>query len=121
MVIFQNWIKIVNKIKQIKLTQGKFALVDAADFNWLNSFKWHAHKTRNNFYVARRDPDFVIPKLIFMHRMILGLQRGNSKVAHHINHNTLDNRRCNLKKCTHSENLRNREPIIVQWINIIQS
>jgi len=40
-------------MKQIKLTQGKFALVDDEDFEFLNSFKWYAMRHKNTFYAGR--------------------------------------------------------------------
>jgi hypothetical protein len=43
-----------------------------------------------------------------LHRLLLGIT--DSKfVTDHINHNTLDNRKCNLRKATHSENMWNRK------------
>ena len=43
-----------------------------------------------------------------MHRFIMGVE--DSKVhIDHINHDTLDNRKSNLRLCTHAENGRNRK------------
>jgi hypothetical protein len=43
-----------------------------------------------------------------MHRFIMNAPDG--KVIDHINHNTLDNRKENLKVCTQKDNLKNRLP-----------
>jgi len=46
-------------------------------------------------------------KLVRLHRLIAGAVEKDQKVDH-INGNTLDNRRSNLRICSNSENLRNR-------------
>jgi len=43
-------------MKTIELTQGKIALINDEDFEWLNQFKWYAHKDRNTFYAVRNLP-----------------------------------------------------------------
>ena len=98
-------------MKQIELTQGKVALVDDADYDWLNQWKWCAHKTKKGFYAVR---GFRLKKnkrsLISMHRQILGLKRGDKRQGDHINHNKLDNRRNNIRICTQSQNNMNQKP-----------
>ncbi|KKL49351.1 hypothetical protein LCGC14_2316410, partial [marine sediment metagenome] len=47
---------------------------------------------------------------IKMSRQILGLERGDKRQADHINHNTLDNCRVNLRVCTIQENQMNQKP-----------
>ena len=46
--------------------------------------------------------------LIEMHRFIMNFPKG--KYVDHINHNTLDNRKCNLRICNNGDNLRNGKP-----------
>lgn len=44
---------------------------------------------------------------ISMHRVVMGVERGDSRTVDHRNHNTLDNRKSNLRVCTTLENNRN--------------
>jgi hypothetical protein len=48
-------------------------------------------------------------KRIMMHRLILGLPPGRFPEVDHINHDTLDNRRINLRIATRTENLYNTQ------------
>ena len=50
-----------------------------------------------------------------MHRMILGLKNGDPLEVDHKDRNGLNNCRRNLRRCTHSENLRN------QTINLLNT
>ncbi len=40
-------------MKEIKLTQGKVALVDDEDYEYLNQFKWCAMNLKGYFYAGR--------------------------------------------------------------------
>ena len=100
-------------MKTIKLTQGQFALVDDADYDWLNQYKWCAFKCRESFYAIRRSirtNEKGKHYSVYMHRQILGLGYGDSRQGDHIDHNTLDNRRDNLRICTCQQNHFNRKP-----------
>ena len=96
-------------MKVIPLTQGKFALVDDADFERLSKHKWCATKGGHTFYAQRaiRLPDGKWTT-IMMHREILDLGYGDPRESDHIKHNGLDNRRDNLRICTSSQNQQNR-------------
>jgi hypothetical protein len=97
-------------MKQIPLTQGKFALVDDEDFEFLNQFKWHAYKSRNTYYAGRKLRLGVNKRqIIIMHRQILGLEDPSIK-GDHIDHNGLNNQRCNLRMATNAENCKNQKP-----------
>jgi len=91
-------------VKTIPLTQGKFALVDEADFEWLSQWTWHAH---SRGYAARnsglREGK---RRKILMHREIVKPAEGLH--TDHINGDRLDNRRVNLRVCTQAENNCNR-------------
>lgn len=87
----------------IPLTQGKNAIVDIADFEWLNQWNWIAWKSLTGHFYARRWAD---GEHISMHRLILGLDDG--EMGNHKNENSLDNRRENLRECDSSKNVCNR-------------
>lgn len=97
-------------MKEIKLTQGKVAIVDDADYEELSKYKWHAWKNSSgDFYAIRMSLRKNRSRFtIRMSREILGLKRGDKRQADHINHITLDNRRDNLRVCSRQENGMNR-------------
>jgi len=88
-------------MKEIPLTQGRVAVVDDCDFAYLNQFKWHV-VGRGGIYAARAAKR----KLFYMSRDIMRPLPGFE--VDHINHDTLDNRRGNLRICTCQQNTFNR-------------
>ena len=91
-------------MKKIDISTKKytntFALVDDADFEKLNKWKW---RKDNTGYVVRIDYS-VIPQLkTYMHRLIMNTPRGMH--TDHINYNGLDNRRENLRILSHKDNV----------------
>lgn len=82
------------------------AIIDAEDLPKVNEIKgaWYVrHDTRgpNKFYVYGNDEG----KKVFLHRLITECPKG--KVVDHINHDTLDNRKSNLRILDSSENIQN--------------
>lgn len=86
----------------IELTKGYSTIVDDDDFEWLNQYSWYADRCDNNYYVSAR----INGKKTRMHRFILSAPIGI--LVDHINTNTLDNRRSNLRLATKSQNDMNR-------------
>lgn len=95
-------------MKEIKLTQGKVALVNDEDYEWLNQWKWLAHKVRGIYYAKRNIWINNKRKLVGMHRIIMDTLE-NMEVDHK-DHDTLNNQRHNLRNCFHKQNLRNQKP-----------
>lgn len=95
-------------MKEIKLTQGKVALVDDEDYEWLNQCKWLAQRNRNTYY-ARRYINRINGKenKIYMHREILNVPKG--KEIDHQDHNGLNCQRSNIRIATNSQNGANRK------------
>lgn len=100
-----------NRMKTIRLTRNKFALVDDQDFNWLNEFNWYAHKGKSPglWYVSRGVNK---PKrtTISMHRLILDVPQGVD--IDHIDRNGLNNQRNNLRVATKIQNAGNQRKIV---------
>ncbi len=93
-----------DKIRYIPLTRGLHAIVDTDDYEWLSQYKWYAGRpTRAGKIYARRNMSG--RGIILMHRQIMHAPKG--MVVDHINGNSLDNRRCNLRLCTQTENIQN--------------
>jgi hypothetical protein len=93
-----------SNVCRIALTQGYFAIVDADDYELLNGYKWHVKVKRTGCYAYRSEGKTNIA----MHRQILNAPQ--QLYCDHINHDGLDNRRCNLRLCTPQQNSFNKEP-----------
>jgi hypothetical protein len=93
---------------EVKLTQGKVALIDDEDWELVSKYSWYAYKNKhgNTFYAATTNSkNFKIR----MHRLIMNTPSG--KQVDHINGNGLDNRRVNLRVCTNSQNHMNGQKV----------
>lgn len=75
------------------------AVVDDEDFEMLNLVKWCAHGGKGKFYAFSR-------KLGMMHRYLLPVQ--SPYQIDHIDGNSLNNQRANLRICTRQQNQFNR-------------
>lgn len=98
-------------MKTIPLTKGYEAVVDDEDYNFLMQWKWHALVSSRGVYAERcTRPKGQKCTHIMMHRVINKTPEGMD--TDHENGNTLDNRRCNLRSATRSQNMSNRKPNI---------
>jgi hypothetical protein len=79
-------------MKEIPLSKGTVALVDDGDFDILSKFKWYHHSSNRGYARGKIDG-----KWTYMHRFITDAPAGSN--VDHINRNTLDNRRLNLRIC----------------------
>lgn len=77
---------------------GMYALVDEDDYDFLAKYNW----THDGYGYAKNR------ELGYMHRYILSTPDG--KYTDHMNHDTLDNRKINLRVCSLLENQRNKRP-----------
>ncbi len=92
-------------MKEIQLTRGLTVKVSDSRFDELNQFSWYALKGKNNFFYAARQDKGVH---ILMHRLILGLQKGDKRQGDHIDRDTLNNQDNNLRIATSLSNNHNR-------------
>lgn len=87
----------------IKLTRGQETCVDLVDWPTVAGYKWYAsrRKEHSTFYAAT---SFRRPKKgnFHLHRLLLNAERVDHKDL-----NGLNNRRGNLRPCTHAQNLAN--------------
>lgn len=84
----------------VGLTQVQWARIDKADVELIQRFKWCAIWKKNSFYAVTTL--YSPRRMLYMHQLILAGQ-----LADHVNHDTLDNRRSNLRPATRSQNVAN--------------
>ena len=89
--------------KEIILTQGKVAIVDDDDYEYLNQFKWHIVSGR---YAATNMKINGKSKSIYLHRFIMKVSKDMQ--VDHVDNNKLNNLKTNLRICTHAQNNINR-------------
>lgn len=91
-------------VAEIITSDGSIVLVDASDVERVQGFSWTVRRGKHGHAYAVTKWK---TKTLLMHRLILDVPQGH--IVDHANNNGLDNRRCNLRVCTHAENMRNRK------------
>jgi hypothetical protein len=89
--------------RTIKLTQGKVAVIDRADYHLVKGRSWCAVHRRDNWHAAAGESKGGKQRTVLMHNVILGV-----KHVDHKDGNGLNNRRSNLRPATQSQNCKNR-------------
>jgi len=97
-------------MKTIPLTQGYFAKVDDEDYEKLAIYRWHSNikKVTNGIVVRACRTIRTNGKRTSLYMTRFILNPPINKYVDHINRNTLDNRKINLRFCSNAENSRNR-------------
>ena len=86
-------------IAHIPLPDGSHSRIDLVDYDVANLRNWHS----SNGYAKTRENG----KDLYLHNAIM--RPSNGFVVDHINGDKLDNRRKNLRICTHTENMWNQK------------
>ena len=93
----------------VKLKKGVECQIDEQDLELFNSLPFYASKTKDGHVYAKSiQGKNGKRKSIYLHRLLLGAKRG--QIVDHKNGNTLDNRRCNIRIVTASQNSANAKP-----------
>lgn len=88
--------------RRIKLTRGRYAIVDVEDFERLNQYKWQWSRcgyAKRSVYKSGKQAD------TYMHTVVCPVPAG--MVTDHANRNKLDNRKANLRPATRRQNVWN--------------
>ena len=94
-------------MKVIELNEGMVCVISRTDYHKVKKYSWRVSRSQGKGrkigqpYAAT----IVKKKKIYMHRLLLGFPE--NMVVDHINNQTLDNRRENLRIVTQLENRRN--------------
>jgi hypothetical protein len=93
-------------MKVISLSRGMVTVVDDEDYDYLMQWSWHAMKSGTRFYASGSQsyPDRTVEHFL-MHRVIMKAAIG--EFIDHVNRDSLDNRKENLRSCTQGQNLMN--------------
>ena len=88
------------------LSTGNKFYIDIKDYDLIKDYYWSESK---NHYVVHYSKEQT-SKYMYMHRILFkDIKPFPQNVVDHINHNTLDNRRCNLRVVTQMENMKNQK------------
>lgn len=89
---------------KLRLRTGEEILVDEEDAAIADSREWSALRCSGGLCYAQ---SFRSGKTVLLHRLIVNAPDGMD--VDHVNGDGLDNRRQNLRLCTHAQNMRNKK------------
>lgn len=86
-------------MKKVKLSNGEIAIVDDEDYELVSRYEWLCSTTKQGYKYLHVKP-------VSMHKLIMKAPEGME--VDHINGDTLDNRRENLRIVTKQQNMWNQ-------------
>jgi hypothetical protein len=92
-----------------KTVGGMEFYADEEDRDFILSKKWYHFKSHSGYYIHTYLGEIRDKKKIWLHRFIMNIN-DKKLVVDHINRNTVDNRRKNLRICTLKNNNHNSGP-----------
>lgn len=99
------------RMAMIPLSKGFEAIIDDEDFERVSKYCWavaiRKTKFKDRFYARRTLYSKDSQTTQYLHRFIMNVN--DSRIIDHINRNTLDCRKSNLRICTYSQNQMNQE------------
>lgn len=100
---------LIPNTRLIRLTKGKFAIVDEEDYEKVNQYHWGVTNSSGceTLYACRTVMCNGKKKKILMHRFIMNAK---SLDIDHRNGNGLHNYKSNLRECTENQNMWNSRP-----------
>lgn len=110
---------VVEETRRIRLSNGKYATVDAIDFDRVSQYSWHGYLAGRKKKVWRASSSVRpngIQKTIYIGRVIMNPPPG--AVVDHIDGNPLNNRRSNLRICSQAQNCCNRRVSRGRYIGV---
>ncbi len=96
----------------VAMRDGIEVVIDTADLPVVKSYTWtptYRQEIAHWYVITSLRREDGTHRTTYMHRLILNAP--SNRTVDHINHNSLDNRRANLRLCTNSENLYNRRDV----------
>lgn len=95
-------------IKVLLENSGLHTLIDDEDFELISRYRWYSHNYRGIYnYAETTIRENKKKSTLKMHGLIMGALPGQQ--VDHKNHDTLDNRKENLRVCTNTQNSQNRQ------------
>lgn len=92
----------------IPLSQNHYTLIDAEDYEKVSRYNWHLYNAGGHKYAITNIRLGINKRAtIKLHRYILDFP---NQLIDHANGDGLDNRRCNLRACSPTQNCMNRKP-----------
>jgi hypothetical protein len=93
-------------MRTLSIKNSESIILDDFNYNLLSNKKLNVHNTRNDKYIYFKEKVNSVWRTIYIHRFIMNCPKG--MCVDHINGNTMDNRLCNLRICSHGQNMCNR-------------
>lgn len=99
MILYQTQPKTISPyVCKIPLGSKGYTIIDPDEYYWLNRYRWRLKRSHSRSYAVHRTRQNGKELEFFMHRLIA--ETPPEMDCHHINHDTLDNRKANLVNLT---------------------